>query len=177
MSPSTDKQILTVNKLILLRFMCKMDIPLTSLHISQFFLERNMMNYFDIQQCIGDLLYSKLIQYSNDAKKLYTITQNGRNADKFFSYKIPENIVKTIDKHVDQYREEVKKQTQIYSTYKKVKDKEYIVTCKVMENNIELMGLRLNVVSREQAKLICTRWESNATHIYQEVIKNLLSNN
>ena len=94
MSPSTDKQILTVNKLILLRFMCKMDIPLTSLHISQFFLERNMMNYFDIQQCISDLLYSKLIQYSNDAKKFYIITQNGRNADKFFSYKIPENIVK-----------------------------------------------------------------------------------
>ncbi len=46
-----------------------------------------------------------------------------------------------------------------------------MVTCKVVENNIELIDLKLNVVSREQARHICNCWKNSATYIYQEIIK------
>lgn len=79
-----------------------------------------------------------------------------------------------MDNYIDKNKEAIKKQLQITAQYEKINDKEYIVNCKVIENQITLIDLKLNVVSSKQAKIICDKWETNATAIYKNIIDNII---
>lgn len=166
---------LAESKLILLYFLLKMDFPLTNTQITRFVMENTFMNYFDLQQYLNDLLNSKLIErsYSN-SKSFYTLNDLGKNTLDSFHKRISASLCDIIDKYTDENRTIIRNETQVISKYKKVKEKEYIVSCKVMENDIALIDLTLNVVSSKQARQICRNWEASATIIYKNLIENLM---
>ena len=52
----------TENKLIVLYLIDKMDVPLSNSEISQFILEEDIMNYFDLQQIMAELLETSYLE-------------------------------------------------------------------------------------------------------------------
>jgi len=54
-------------------------------------------------------------------------------------------------------------------------DKEYIVSLKVIENELVLIDLKLNVVSAKQAKQICEKWKNSSENIYSQLIGSLIN--
>ncbi|MCG4585602.1 DUF4364 family protein, partial [Anaerosalibacter bizertensis] len=71
-------------------------------------------------------------------------------------------------------KEELKRETQIIGDYFKKNKNEYVVNLKLVEKDSTLFSLYLNVVSSEQAKMICNNWKSNPDKIYQEILNTLI---
>ncbi|HHV25630.1 DUF4364 family protein [Anaerosalibacter bizertensis] len=166
---------LAQNKLLLLYIIDKSEIPLTNGQITEFVLENNYMNYFLVQQFLSELTRSKFIEYSRkEEKERYTILKKGKLTLNYFIHKIPDEIKNDIDKKFEVKKEELKRETQIIGDYFKKNKNEYVVNLKLVEKDSTLFSLYLNVVSSEQAKMICNNWKSNPDKIYQEILNTLI---
>ncbi len=162
---------LAQNKLILLYIFNKIDYPTTNSEITQFVLENNQMNYFLVQQYLSELVASNFITIkTKDGNEYYNITEEGKKVLELFYERIAAETKNLVDRKCSIKNEEKVKEKQIIGNYYKKNDTEYIVNLKVVENDNTLFTLSLNVVSNEQAKMICKNWKQNPQVIYKKFI-------
>ncbi|MCR2045334.1 DUF4364 family protein [Anaerosalibacter massiliensis] len=166
---------LAQNKLLLLYIIDKSDAPLTNGEITEFVLENNYMNYFLVQQFLSELIESKFIEYTKkEGKERYTILKKGKLTLNYFINKIPNEVKKDIDIKFQVKKEEIERETQIIGDYYKKGKNEYVVNLKLVEKDSTLFSLYLNVVSSQQAKMICDNWKSSPDKVYQEILNTLI---
>ena len=162
------------NKLSILYYVHSLDIPLTNTQVTQYLLENNIMNYFDLQQLLGQLVSSEhLICLETGHKSFYSITQKGRRTLRLFQGHIPKWLRHAIDIYTAQNLNKFKRENQITAEYKRVSSKDYQVICRVMENDIVLIDLRLSVTDSKQARIICNNWDTKAPEIYKYIMQQL----
>jgi len=166
---------LATNKLILLYLISKIKMPLSHAQITQFIMERAYMDYFSLQQYLTELIDSNLIvSQQENHKTRYIIANKGITTLEYFINRIPENIRLEIDEYIKKNRQQLKKELEITAEYIPEKHSEYIVYCKVKENDITLMNLQISVASKEQAKKICDNWKRNAQNLYGSILSSLI---
>lgn len=164
------------NKLVILYYMKALNIPLTNPQITQFFLENNLIPYFDLQQYLSELIETDLLSYlETRSKKFYSISPAGIKTLEFFEYKIDDSLKYTIDSYAKENRNRIRKESQMTAEYKKLSDRQYIVTCKVMEQDMVLLELKLNVTDSNQAKHMCENWLHKAPEIYKNIMSALIN--
>lgn len=166
---------LAQNKLLLLYIIDKSQVPLSNSQITEFVLEENYMNYFLVQQFLSELIESKFLEYTkNKGKEKYILLNKGKVALDYFIDRIPQQIKKDVNEKFQIKLEEVKRDTQIIGDYYMKDENEYIVYLKLVENDSTLFSLNLNVVSSEQAKMICEKWNSKPDSVYQNILSTLI---
>ena len=164
------------NKLIILYFMEVIKIPLTNPQITRFFLENNIVSYFDLQHYLSELMESKLLNCLETRKKhFYSITAAGIKTLGFFKNKIDSDLKAKIESYAQEHRDNLRRENQITSSYTKIAEGQYIVTCKVLEQDMTILELNLNVTDSEHAKSMCENWLSRAPEIYKDLISSLIS--
>ena len=147
---------LAMNKLILLYLISKIKMPLSHAQITQFVMEKSYTDYFSLQQYLTELVDAKLIKREQENHTtLYIIANKGITTLEYFINHIPETIRLEIDDYIKKNRQHFKKELEITAEYIPEKSNEYMVYCKVKENDITLINLQVSVASREQAKKIC----------------------
>lgn len=162
-----------MNKLIILLILKEMNFPLSKAQITDIVLQNNLINYFDMQQCLQELEESKMIEKVEN-KERYTNTQIGQQTLSALLPRIPKDIVDLIKKYAIKNKDNIKLETQVFASYIKKSDTEYIVILKVVEKDITLIELKLNVVSANQAKQICTKWKQSYFQVYDQVMNILI---
>ncbi|NLJ87395.1 MAG: DUF4364 family protein [Epulopiscium sp.] len=167
---------LTTNKLILLYLLNKIHIPLSHAQITHFIMEKGYIDYFSLQQYLTELSDSKLVSKEQDDNTTrYTIADNGINTLEYFSNRIPESIKQEIDKYIQKNRRRLKNEMEVTAEYFPNDSNEYIVNCKIKENDRTLINIEINTASKEQARNICSNWENNAQTLYQSILVSLTS--
>lgn len=167
---------LAQNKLLLLYIIDKPQTPLSNSEITEFVLENNYMNYFLIQQFLSELVESKFIEYKKyKGKEVYTLLKKGKVALDCFIDRIPKKVKDDINDKFQIKLNNMKRDTQVIGDYYKKQEGEYIVYLKLVENDITLFSLNLNVVTSEQAKMICENWKSKPDSVYQSILKVLIN--
>jgi predicted transcriptional regulator len=168
--------ILADKKLIVLYLLNKMNIPLTKQQITNAVLENNLIDFFTFQQCTSELEEAGMIkQVIYQKKNCFETTDGGKNALGVFVQRIPISVISIIDNYIARNKDSLKKESQVISEYKKVNDKEYTVSLKVIEKELVLMDLKLSVVSAKQAKQICEKWKNSSEKIYSQLISSLIN--
>jgi hypothetical protein len=123
------------------------------------------MNYFDLQQLLGELVSSQHISCLDTGhKSFYSLTPMGLKALNFFKNRIPDWLRESIDVYARQNRNRFKRENQIVAEYKRVSPDEYEVT---------LIELKLSVTDSKQARIICNNWDTKAPEIYKFIMQNL----
>ncbi|MTI49552.1 DUF4364 family protein [Sporosalibacterium faouarense] len=169
-----DTNELAQHKLLLLYLLNKIDIPMNNAEITQFVLEHNYMNYFLTQQYLSELVDANFIHVITvKNKKCYKLTDIGKETLEYFNNRIPKKLKKEIDEKYEKKKQTLIKEAQIIGNYYKKNDSQYIVSLKVIENEITLFDLSLNVVSNKQAKLICENWKKSPDKIYKKFMDYL----
>ncbi|MBE6013474.1 DUF4364 family protein [Anaeropeptidivorans aminofermentans] len=165
------------NKLLLMYLIDKMDIPLSSSQISQFALEENFMDYFTLRQCLAEMVENNQLESVRENNNTrYTITETGLQALDYFEKRIPLNIRNKINKYVLDNRKCIKKDYETTANYfKDIHAGDYTVKCGIYEDDALLMEINLSVVSREQAKLICSNWKANVNNLYGSILSKLIT--
>ena len=170
-----DNDELVQNKLLILYILDKVDIAMTNTEITQFILENNYMNYFLVQQFLGELVNSKFVEFSTrDGNEYYHLSNAGKDTLSFFSDRISNTLRDEIDDRYKEKKIEMIKETQVIGNYYKKSELEYIVNLKAIEKDIVLLNLSLSVVSSKQAKLICGNWKKNPEIIYKNIFDLLI---
>jgi hypothetical protein len=164
-------------KLLLLYLIDKMDIPLSNSQISQFALEEDYMDYFVLQQNLTEMTQTGFLdKFQDNNTTRYTILDKGIESLEYFEKRIPFEIRNKINKYVIDNRKTIKKDYEITANYfYDHTNNEFIVKCGVYEDENMLMELNISVVSKEQAKNICTNWKDNVKTMYRDILMSLIA--
>lgn len=165
---------LAVNKLILLYLLSEVKMPLSLSQLTQIILERGYFNYFSFQQYLNELHDSHFIAITRENNiSYYEITEKGLEALNFFSTRIPSAIVAELNQFIENNWRKLKSELDIHAEYIPVKETEYMVKCKVNENDSTLIELNLCVGSKKQAIELCSNWSENASSLYEQIMEIL----
>lgn len=176
MSIGSDKEHAT-NKLILLYIIDKVNMPISNLIITKIVLENKFMNYFMFQQFINELCDNGHINYqSTDNRTFYTITSSGKQSLEYFINLIPQGIKLLIDNSIVSIRNNIRKETLIKADYVQEGESEFVVTCRVDEDNFSLIDLKITVGTKNDARHVCENWKNHSQVIYSEIIESLIKN-
>lgn len=163
------------NKIILLYIIEKLNLPVSNLQMVKIVLENRFMNYFFLQHFLNDLCENKLLEYNQDEDKtFYHLTQTGKQTLDYFLHLIPVGIKARIDNTISSIRKNIKNETLITADFTPVNENEFVVSCKVHEDNFSLIELEITVGSRNDARNICDNWKKYPQLIYQEIINCII---
>ena len=163
---------LAQNKLLLLYVIKVSKTPFDNNRITEFMLEKNYMNYFLVQQYLSELINSNFIEVINqDSEEIYKIVEKGEVALSYFEERIPDKVKTELN---DEFIKAEKEETEIITEYYEKENNQFVVNLKLVENEETLFSVYLDVATKKQADLICTRWKENTEYIYQSIV-NLLT--
>jgi DNA-binding PadR family transcriptional regulator len=151
--------------------------PVSNLEIVKIIVESKFMNYFYLQQLLNELCNDALITSKlQESNTFYSITPNGKRTLDFFPGLIPGGIKSMIDNRIPVIRNNIRNQTLVTADFEPGSEDEFIVTCKVNEDNFSLIELKITVGTKSDARKICDNWEKHSQKIYAEVIESLTKN-
>lgn len=159
------------NKLILLYLLDKINISMTNAEMCQFALEKQMMDYFAVQNCLEELVFAKLLEkYKENNLTWYKITAEGKEMLNLFIGKIPVWMRNETQDYINQNGERLKNQFEINTSVEIREDGDYFVSCKIYgaERSV-MMEVGIALPEEKYAKDVCANWEKNAEDIYLKV--------
>lgn len=172
---SGNSEELAQNKLLLLYIIKESTYNFTKNQLTEFILEKNYINFFSVQQYLGELVESDFIELTEEEnEQKYNLLEKGKVALDYFMGKIPEKIKKDLEIEFNSQKVQQKIDTQVLSEYYQRDDGQYVVNLKLVENGDKLFSLYLNVATEKQAELISRSWKERTDSIYAETIKLLI---
>lgn len=159
------------NKLILLYIIKQSPHAFSKHELNEFILDKEYMNYFFLQQYLGELIDSDLIKLKTiDDTPKYIISEQGDLTLNYFNETIPKNLKKELEKEFQTHKKLKQREKQIVAEHYPKEDGQYMVNLKLVENEDVLFSLYIDVPSIEQAKEICKTWEENTNSIYANIM-------
>lgn len=170
MKLTSDNETLAEGKVIILYILNKLPNPISNEGLYKLVLSINDMNYFYFQQFLLDLTNNKYIEYFNNGiHTIYKITTLGKNV-----LELTEDILPGILKlKIDTELTTAKTESAVIAEFTPRSENNYVVTCKILENNECCFELKATAPSREQAKKIVSNWENNSNEIYGKILSLL----
>lgn len=171
-----DTEELAENKLLILYIMSESKIPLTKNDLTQIVMGNNLMNYFAMQQMLGDLVNGGFITcYEDKSKHFYRLEQKGENTLSLFKNRIPQKIRHQVSEYLSDNGDQIKREKQIVGRYTIESENEYLVTLRIIEHNKTTFNLELRVTSHKLARSICENWENNAPLLFGSIVNALIN--
>lgn len=170
-----DTHELAENKLLLLYIFQRVGYPISNTNITEIVLENNFLNYFQLQQYLSELVSSNFLSLNKEEKKqLYNLSSKGKSTLEYFENRISESKKDIINSYLAKDNKIVKSELLASSEIHVQNDGKYEVVCKLIENGVDKINIKLTLVSEEKAKIVCSKWRANANETYNKII-DLLS--
>ena len=176
MSISSDS---TVNKLILLFILEKIEIPLSENSILDICSSRNnWINYMECKEILLSLLevgFIYNIDQNNDEAR-YNITYEGRNCLSHFYRRIPISLREEITDFTKQNRLYLKRSQEYIADYEKLEDGSYNLKLKIRSpfDSEPMFNIEFRAPSRSSAINAVKLWREKAPSIYENVYESLI---
>lgn len=165
------------NKIFILYFLKKMNMPVGSIQLVKIILENRFMNYFFFQQYLSELIDEGLLTATNrDGRQFYEISEKGLVVLEMFQSILPAGLKKRLEESIHSIRKNIRRETYITADYHPDDENSYTVVCKIQENDFPLIEVKLTAGSREEARGICKNWTNSPQEVYSEILDALLKN-
>lgn len=166
---------LTLYKLIILKMLAQIDFPLTNSQISEFILEKEYTNYFTLQQVLSEMEETGLVSISNNHNSsIYHITDTGIDTLHYFGDKIPDAIRRDIQEYIKDNLADIRDNLSTTADYFPGNEHNFLVRCRVREQDSTLIDLTLSVPTEKQAVSVCNNWKNKSQQVYAYVMEQLL---
>jgi predicted transcriptional regulator len=166
---------LAENKLLVLYILEQIKLPISNNQLTQIILENNFINYFTLQQYISELQAAGFINLmETDGKSRIIISSNGKKVLSLFKDRISPVKITYIELYLKGHIESIKKEITVTADYTIEKNNSFIVNLRAIENDSILIDLKINVPTNNQAKKLCSKWKSNSSQLYNDIIQLLL---
>lgn len=161
-------QLALYNKILVLYMLNRVSFPLTQAQIYDFMLERNYVNFMNLQRAITELVDTGFVTARSRHNRTYlTITAEGRETLDFFKSRIDSSIRKDIDDFLGANQFKLRNETSVFTDYNKVLSGDYEVHLTVKEKDVTVVEITLSVPNKETAEAVCTNWQKKNQDLYQ----------
>ena len=176
MKLTSDNETLAENKVLILYILNKIGKPISNDSLLNLVLAVTDMNYFYFQQFLLDLIDTNfIISYNKETQVVYELTEHGKNTLDLTLDILPGIIKLKVDTNLKNTLETVEEEHSIIAEYTPKNENNYIINCKIVENNEVVFEIKTFAYSRDQAKEFVDNWKNNAEKIYPKVL-DLLHN-
>ncbi len=171
----------TINKLILLFVLDKMEIPLTENSIVEICTAGTepWINYMEYREIKAELIDAGFIYKTNEGQNedRYNITYEGRNCLSHFYTKIPYNLREEITNWTKDNRMHFKRSQEYVGDYSKNDDGSYTLTLKIRAPLISqpMLEIKLKAPTRQSAIEACKKWKDKAPGVYETIYETLIN--
>ena len=170
MNQDSNNQTLAEDKILILYILKKVGKPLSYKELLELIVAVADINYFYFQQFLSDLLEDDYITKFDGEMELYELTSRGTEILELTLDLIPGIIKLKIDSQFKENFDSIKDKFSISAEYNPISEKDFIVTCKIIENHTNIFKLETHVGSKEQASTIVNNWNKNAAEIYPQIL-------
>lgn len=165
----------TINKLILLFIMDKMEIPLTENSIIDITTSRNnWLNYMDCKDVLWQLIEVGFVYktLNSNSESRYNITYEGRNCLSHFFLKIPSSMREEINTFAKNNRMNFKRAQEYVSDYFKNSDGSHTAVLRIRDplEPASLFEVKIKLPTRHSAIIACKKWKDQAPSIYENIL-------
>ena len=135
----------------------------------------NDANYFYFKQILTDLIDSKLVgTYTKDNDDVIKITSEGKNAYMLTKDVLPGLLKLKADSIFEKEFHTIENESSVTAEFIPKSENDYMLKCKIIENNETIFEVKTFVGSRDRAKRIVDNWNINATTLYPQILNMLL---
>ena len=167
---SENQTTLAEDKILILYILKKVGKPLSHKELLELILTVADINYFYFQQFLSDLLEDNYIANCTENPELYELTNAGSESLALTLDLIPGITKLKIDSQFKESLDLIQNKFSISAEYTPISEKEFIVTCKIIENYTDIFKLETHVGSKMQAANIVNHWNNNASEIYPQIL-------
>lgn len=169
------KQTLPLYKLMILYFLDRARRPVSNAMLSSFFMEREYVGYFDLQQSLSQLAEDNLVQMEHTYNTTYcSITTAGTQTVGFFGDDVSPQIKKDIDRYLLDNQYELATATSIKADYTRQDTHSYLAFCSISEREKLLFEIKLSVPDEDTARMVCENFKRNNETLYQSLFEQLM---
>lgn len=162
------------SKLLILYLLRSINIQLSEMQILRIVTENGWINYFDLKECLFELIESKLVEErETPVGSFYAITEQGRSTLFYFERELLGSLRKTIDAYCEANRDDLRLETELSANYIRIDEGEYKVMLRVLENQIPVFELNLITYSKDSAEAFIKKWKDVAPKIYKNTYDSL----
>jgi len=173
---STQNAKIPTSKLIILYLLNSLDFKLSELQIVKCITENDWANYFDIKEHLFELSEKDMLKKRETPNGVfYTITDIGKSSIDMFYKDILHSVRENIDSFSERNADLLKKESDLFADYIKLKDSEYRVTLRILEDTRSIFEINLVVYSKKEAEQIMINWLKSASNIYKYSYTELLN--
>ena len=175
MKLNSDDQTLAESKILLLYILSKVGKPISHNEFLELVSSIVDMNYFYFQQFLLDLLEDNYIfKYIQEDTEIYEITPEGKNAIDLTIDIIPGILKLEVDSKFKENFDTIKNKFSVSAEYTPITDKDFSISCKIVENANVIFNIDAYAGSREQAKIMVENWTKNAEKLYPKILNIIL---
>ena len=162
-------------KLVILFILQSLDIQLNELQIVRVLTENDWANYFDIKESLSGLCETGAL-YRQDSPNgiFYQITDAGRDSINLFYKDIRHSVREDILEYAQKNRDDLARESDLFSDYIKLSDDEFRVILKILDNTRTVFEIHLMAYTKEHAETMIKNWKSAASVIYKSVYTELI---
>ena len=153
----------TTYKLIVLYMAKHATEALTNSQISEFILDREYTDYFQLQK--------RTISNSS----YYELTEEGRKTLSYFEKDISQDIRNEVKEYLESCGCRVQERILTPADYYTTPQGGYAVRCQIIERDSTIMDLSMAAPGKEAAQAICRSWASKSQDIYEMLMSELIS--
>jgi len=171
---NSDNETLAENKVLILYILNKVHKPITNDNLYKLVLSAIDMNYFYFQQFLLDLISAKfIVNYQKEDQIVYELTPHGKNTLDLTLDILPGIIKLKADTNLKPVLDNIENEHSIIAEFTPKSEDNYIVNCKIVENNETVFEIKTFAGSRDEAKKIVDNWKNNAEQIYPKLLETL----
>jgi hypothetical protein len=173
---SNQNQKIPISKLVILYLLNSLDLQLSEHQIVKCITNNNWGNYFDIKESLFELSEIDMLKKRETPNGVfYTITDIGKSSIEIFSKDILHSVRENIDSYSKNNRDSLQKESDLFADYIKLKDNEFRVTLRILEDTSSIFEINLVVYSKGEAETIINNWLKSASNIYKYTYTELMN--
>lgn len=162
-------------KLTILYILSRVDFPMSNSQISNFILENDYTDYFNIQQIMGELIDDGYVsREAIHSRTLYRLTDAGEAALKMLSRELSPAMKADVDEYIRDNKMQLKDELAVKGSYYQEDIDRYIAHLYVEEEDAKLLEINVAARSAEEADSMCAGWQKNCERIYRQLMGELL---
>lgn len=147
---------------------------LTNSQISEFILDREYTNYFQLQQAVSELVETDLLKKKTISNtSYYHISEEGRKTLSYFENELSSDIRQEVQEYLKTRGCQVPERILTPADYYETPQGGYAVRCQLIEKNTSLLDLNISAPNRDAAKSICRNWAKKSQDIYATIMEEL----
>lgn len=162
---------LAENKLLLLYMLNRVGMPMSNANFTQIVLENNLLNYFELQQYLSELVEAGMLNEKHEGNRhLLGITEKGVNSLELFLSRIPEKKKQVVDAYFLKNLDLIKHEVRVIAEYA-LDGNRPMVRLALKSDADTLIELKLPAENNALVQQLSQHWKDNYEELYDKILK------